>query len=433
MTGSTSTVNLPVSSGAFQPNYGGYVTLPFLVEMLFGDAFAAKLNPTGSKLDYLTYLGGSLNDAGSAIAIDAKGNAYILGFSDSTNFPMAGGPIQSTWAGDGGIGLYLFYGDAFLTVVNPTGTGLLYSSYYGGELDERPFGIALDGNGNVYVAGNTVSTQLPTTPGALQTKYGGYRGHASGTPRGDAFYAVFSGFTVGPPAITRVENAEGGGSTIAPNTWVDIKGSGLAPDTRIWLASDFVGNKMPTSLDGVSVTMNGENAFVYYISTGQINVLTPPDLASGPVQVVVTTGGASSAAFTATAQGFSTSFFIFNGGPYVVATHLNGTLIGPTSLYAGLSTPAAPGETIVIYANGFGPVNPAVVKGSDSQSGTLPSLPVIKIGGVNAPVGFAGLSIAPGLFQFNVTVPTGLTAGDNSIVATFSGNTTQTGTLLTVN
>jgi uncharacterized protein (TIGR03437 family) len=177
--------------------------------------------------------------------------------------------------------------------------------------------------------------------------------------------------------------------------------------------------------------MNGQNAFVYFISPGQINVLTPPNLAAGPVQVVVTNQGAATTAFPATAQQLSTSFFIFNGGPYVVATHLDGSLIGPTTLYPGSSTPAAAGETIVVYANGFGPVLPAVVAGSATQSGNLPSLPVVRIGAGTATVTFAGL-VSPGLFQFNVQVPAGTPSGDNSITATFNGNTTQAGTLLTI-
>jgi hypothetical protein len=120
MPGSTSTLNLPVSSGALQRNYAGYITLPFVIEMLFGDAFVGKLDPTGAKLQYLTYLGGVQNDGGMAISVDGAGNAYVLGFTDWLNFPTAGTPLQSKFAGDGGIGLYLFYGDAFLAAINPT-------------------------------------------------------------------------------------------------------------------------------------------------------------------------------------------------------------------------------------------------------------------------------------------------------------------------
>ena len=177
--------------------------------------------------------------------------------------------------------------------------------------------------------------------------------------------------------------------------------------------------------------MNGENAFVYYISPNQVNVLTPPDLAPGTVQVTVTTGGMTSAAFTAQAQQYSPSFFIFGAGPYVVATHANGSLIGPVNLYPGLTTPAAPGEVVVLYANGFGPVSAPVAAGSDAQSGSLPVLPVIQIGGTAASVQFAGL-VSPGLFQFNVVVPAMAPDGDNALTAQYNGLATQAGVLLTV-
>jgi uncharacterized protein (TIGR03437 family) len=239
--------------------------------------------------------------------------------------------------------------------------------------------------------------------------------------------------TAPSPAIAIVANAEGASPTIAPNTWVEIKGSNLAQpgDTRIWQGSDFVANTMPTKLDTVSATVNGKPAFVYYISPLQVNILTPPDALSGPAQVEVTNNGVTSAAFTAPTQSLSPSFFVFNGGPYIAATHLNGSLIGPATLYPGASTPAKPGETIVLYANGFGSTNVPVQSGSVSQSGTLSPLPAVKIGGVAATVQFAGL-VVPGEFQFNVTIPAALGNGDQTITATYGGVSTQSGALITL-
>jgi uncharacterized protein (TIGR03437 family) len=235
------------------------------------------------------------------------------------------------------------------------------------------------------------------------------------------------------PSITLVANAEGEALTIAPNTWIEIKGGNLAPpgDARIWQGSDFVGGQMPKQLDQVSVTVNGKSAFVYYISPLQVNALTPPDPLSGPVQVVVTTGGVTSKSFTAQAQALSPSFFVFGGGPYLAATHVDGSLIGPLSLFPGATTPAKVGETIVLYANGFGSTNVPVQAGAIEQSGTLSPLPLIKIGGVTADVRFAGL-VFPGEFQFNVVVPPSLAAGDQSITATYGGVSTQASTLITI-
>src|ERR1019366_8821900 len=130
-------------------------------------------------------------------------------------------------------------------------------------------------------------------------------------------------FELAPPVVSLVANAEGGAPAIAPNTWVEIKGAGLSltGDSRIWKSSDFVNSQMPTKLDGVSVTVNSKPAFVSFVSPAQINILTPPDAISGPVPVVVTNGCTVSATLAVPAQAVSPSFFVFNGGPYVVATH----------------------------------------------------------------------------------------------------------------
>jgi uncharacterized protein (TIGR03437 family) len=240
-------------------------------------------------------------------------------------------------------------------------------------------------------------------------------------------------FELVPPAISVVANAEGESATIAPNTWVEIKGSGLSltGDSRVWQGSDFAGNQMPTRLDNISATVNGRNAFIYYISPTQINILTPPDAMSGPVQVVVTNNGTTSASSTAQARALSPSLFVFNGGPYVAAVHLDGSLIGPSTLYPDASTPAKPGETVEIYANGFGPINVPIVSGSITQSGTLSPLPVIQIGGVPAMVQFAGL-VGPGEFQFNVIIPASLSNGDQFITVNYAGVSTQPGALITI-
>ena len=239
--------------------------------------------------------------------------------------------------------------------------------------------------------------------------------------------------TTAAPTVTLVANAEGGVATIAPNSWVEIKGSNLGPagDTRIWQAPDFLNNQLPTSLDGVSVTVNGVPAYVYYVSPTQLNILTPPNAMSGSVPVQISSNGVVSAKFMVQAQAQSPSFFVFGGGPYIAATHANGSYIGGTSLYPGLTTPAQPGETIVMYANGFGPTSAPVVSGSETQSGTLSPMPVITIGGVAATVTFAGL-VAPGEFQFNVVVPPTLANGDQPTTAMYNGLTTQAGTLITV-
>jgi len=300
---------------------------------------------------------------------------------------------------------------------------------WGGCNDSEPYhtnitsfatthGVAMayfDSGNLMTLAGNT--WQLTTT----------------GTKVAQAYATIASGSAAPAPAIALVANAEGDVPVIAPNTWVEVKGANLAPasDTRIWQGSDFFGSQMPTQLDGVSVTVNGKGAYVYYISPQQINILTPPDVMQGTVRIQVTSAGVASASVNVEAQPLAPAFFVFNGGPQVAAEHADGSFLGSATLYPGFTTPAKPGETVVLYGNGFGPTSVPVVSGSTAQSGILPVLPAIKIGGVTATVLFAGL-IGPGEFQFNVVVPSSLADGDQPIAATYNGFSTQPGTVITV-
>jgi uncharacterized protein (TIGR03437 family) len=231
------------------------------------------------------------------------------------------------------------------------------------------------------------------------------------------------------PAIMSTDTA-GGFPDIAQNDWIEIKGTNLASATMNWdNAPDFAEGKLPTQLGGVSITVNGNPAFVYYISPTQINVLSPLDSTIGPVQIVVTSGGTASAPFTANIRPAAPSFPLF-GTNYVAATHTDYSLLGPTSLGPGY-TPARPGETVVLYAFGFGLPTTALVDGASTQSGSLPVLPQIQIGGAPAQVSFAGV-ISPGLYQFNVTIPAAAANGDNAVICTYAGLKTPAGDLITV-
>ena len=225
------------------------------------------------------------------------------------------------------------------------------------------------------------------------------------------------------PIITLVANAEGENPVIAPNTWIEIKGTNLAKATYTRQNSDIVNGQLPTALQGVSVTVNGENAYVYYISSIQIDILTPPDALPATAAVVVNNNGSLSNAFNVAAQALSPSFFVLNGGPYVIAQDaINFNLLGPSSFSApGYPfTPAKPKEIVTLWANGFGPTNAPIVGGSQTQSGTLATLPVATIGGLTAKVSYAGLAY-PGEFQINVTIPANAPSGDDAIVVTYGG------------
>src|SRR5690348_9915652 len=116
------------------------------------DAFVAKLNPGGNSLIYCTYLGGRGDDRAFGVAVDSTGNAYVTGWTSSSAFPTAS-PAQSALAGGR---------DAFVAKLNPTGSALVYSTYLGGAGNDSGNGIAADSAGNAYVAGDTYSFNFPT-------------------------------------------------------------------------------------------------------------------------------------------------------------------------------------------------------------------------------------------------------------------------------
>jgi Beta-propeller repeat len=150
----------PTTPGAFQTTCNN----PSVPECTA--TFVTKINPAGSALVYSTLLGGGGNDGGSSIAVDSSGNTYITGQATSTTFPTTSGAFQTTCSGGSGCSQY---GDAFVTEVNPTGSGLIYSTYLGGSSGDAGSGLAVDNSHNVYVTGWTSSADFPTTPGVFQS------------------------------------------------------------------------------------------------------------------------------------------------------------------------------------------------------------------------------------------------------------------------
>jgi Beta-propeller repeat len=153
VTGSTESLNFPITAGAPQATFGGLT-----------DAFVAKLNRTGSALVYSTYLGGSSVDAGQGVAVDMWGKAYVAGQTFSSNFPTTAGAFQTALSG---------LANAFVTKLNEGGSALVYSTYLGGSSVDAGQGVAVDMYGKAYVTGQTSSSNFPTTTGAFQTTFGG--------------------------------------------------------------------------------------------------------------------------------------------------------------------------------------------------------------------------------------------------------------------
>ncbi|HUX09060.1 MAG TPA: SBBP repeat-containing protein, partial [Terriglobia bacterium] len=173
VTGYTSSIDFPVSGGVQGTFAGGSCDTEVNTAPCF-DAFISKLNPQGTGLVYSTYLGGSGDDRGVRVAVDASGQAYVAGFTDSLDFPTAN-PLQGA-NGGGACGTTAYPApcyDAFVAKLSASGSSLVYSTYLGGTGDDFTSGIAADSNGNAYVSGLTAGPNFPVTYGSFQTGYGG--------------------------------------------------------------------------------------------------------------------------------------------------------------------------------------------------------------------------------------------------------------------
>jgi hypothetical protein len=157
VTGATTSSDFPVTPGALQSRY------PASANSGGSDAFVVKVAPGGDRLLYATFLGGGGVDGGSGIAVDAQGDAYIAGSTSSGDFPVTPGAFRTSYAGDSAGG-----GDTFVAKLAPAGDHLMYATLLGGS-DDAGAGIAVDAQGDAYIAGSTSNYDIPVTPGAFQT------------------------------------------------------------------------------------------------------------------------------------------------------------------------------------------------------------------------------------------------------------------------
>lgn len=216
---------------------------------------------------------------------------------------------------------------------------------------------------------------------------------------------------------------------IAPSSWITISGTNLSATTRTWTPADFQDGAPPTSLDGVSVSINGKAAFVQSISPARVTVLAAADDAVGPVEVRVTTNGAASDPASVELLPLSPALFVNSDGKHVLMTPPGESLIAQPDLMPSVKpqkTTAQPGESILLYGVGFGPTDPdlpvAAITNSDEVLPAVMNPLTVTIGGVPADISQA--TLVPGtlhLYQLVITVPQGLTDGDQPIVAQIAG------------
>lgn len=227
---------------------------------------------------------------------------------------------------------------------------------------------------------------------------------------------------VDSPNITAIAN----GASFKPpgyvisNSWATIQGTNLASAVKNWNDS-IVNGKLPTTLDGVSVTIAGKSSYICFISSTQINLLVPDSVASGPVQVTLSNAAGSTAIIT---QAY-TSGPVFFSWPdnQVVATRQDFSLVAKGGTFAGAtSVPAKPGEVIILWGTGFGsttPVPPSGVQVPSDRTYPVTMLPSVTINDVPATV--IGAALAPGyagLYQVAILVPPSMPDGDWPVSAT---------------
>jgi hypothetical protein len=285
LTGRTFSPDFPTTPGAFQTAPQGNL-----------DAFVSKLSADGTKLEYGTYLGGSDDDRGNGIAVDAVGAAYVTGSVQSTDFPTTPGSFQPVYAGGG---------DAFVTKLTPGGSALIYSTYLGGSQGtqnavDSGSGVALDAGGNAYVAGVTTSTNFPTTPGAFQTNYGGGLFDAFVTklaPGGDKL--VYSTYLGGPSD----DEAFAVATDTAGNACVSGSAGYGFPTTATALQKTFGGGQFDAFVTQVSP---GGSALVYSTYLGGTHEDFSEGIAVDGSGDVYVTGETKSTNFPTTPGAFET-------------------------------------------------------------------------------------------------------------------------------
>ncbi len=240
--------------------------------------------------------------------------------------------------------------------------------------------------------------------------------------------------------------------TLAPNTYAVIFGQNLSTTNpgRAWAASDFTTNgngaqNMPTALDGTSVTFNGTKGYVYYVSPTQVGVIVPNITATGSgIPVAVTLNGQTSAVSNITLQSLAPLFFRWQPSTtdnlkYLMAVHAaTGSYVGKVGLFPGtpasFTTPAKPGETIILYGTGFGPTSPPIAPGiltDFSKSYLLSPAPSATLGGVPAQALAALIPTLGEVYQVNLTIPTGTPNGDQALIVNVNGTQSSSG-LITV-
>jgi Beta-propeller repeat/HYDIN/CFA65/VesB-like, Ig-like domain len=353
------------------------------------DVFVAEIDPTGASLLYSTYLGGSGADEALAIALDTSGNPYVAGYTFSSNFPTQSA-LQSSLSGPS---------DAFVTEINPGTSSLVFSTYLGGSGSESAQSIAIDSVGSVYVAGNTSSSGFPVTNGASQATYGGQT---------DAFITKLA-----PGGTQMVYSTFLGGSGLDQANSIAIDSSGNAYITGFTQSSNFpLSNALQRVLGitgaGLCGTTPCADAFVSQLGPSG-NVVFSTFLGGSATDLGQAIATDSSGAAYLTGSTSSTNFPVIAGAPQ--STYA-GTNSSTNVFIAKVSPQDAPAAALSPQSLSFG--NQVLNNVSNPQTVTL-------VNAGNAPLGITSIASTGQFSQTNncgSVVPAG--GGTCTIQVTFT-------------
>ncbi len=395
VTGYAMTTDFPVKN-ALQPKLAG-----------IQDVFITKLDASGSSLVYSTYLGGSHDDVGKGIAVDLGGSVYVAGYTLSADFPTHN-PIQRR---HGGVGNGLF-GDVFQVKLDPAGSTLVYSTFLGGSEGDAANALALDAKGNVYLAGQTYSSDFPTADGRKDFLARG----------ADGFVAKISEDDLPPPVLppssvlsaASFQSAAAPGS-VASGSLVSIFGSDLAVATQ-----RAPGVPLPQAMLETSVTFNGLPAPLLYVSRSQINAQVPFLLPPGKAVIRVKRGDAVTAEQNLNVTSVAPGIFTVQQQGAAAAATLHASSFRPVSE----REPAVPGEVIALFCTGLGALTRPVPSGypPPAPPPQTVSTPTVMVGGLPAAIIYSGLApLLVGVYQINFQVPFGVTAGSQPLEIILDG------------
>lgn len=390
--GTTDSTNLPTTPGVFQ---GSHADLG-----QYTDGFVAGIEATSVRLRFLTYFGGSREDAIHSLAVDGAGNLYLAGYTSSPDLPTTSSPCLTAYRGNG---------DAFIANLKPIATELRYALFLGGSQEDRAHGVAIDAAGDAYLTGQTWSANFPTIPESYRPAYkAGFQGVA------DAFVVKVSAddkvLTNRCVAINGVVN---NGSMlpgpVSPGEIISIFGVGLGPESLT--PTHLEGNYLATRVGGTRVLFDGEPSPVIFSSKNQVAAVVPYSVGGTTVMEVEYFG-------------FKTPEVLLgvtDASPAILTQNSSGT--GPGAILNQdytRNTPANPaprGSYIMIYATGEGQTAPLGDTGAIALSvWPQPLLPVqVLFGEVpspDTPYHGAAPGYVAGLLQVNAQVPLNIAAGD---------------------